>query len=95
MTFERLFWHELPAQTWEQKTRKPGGLWKAPPKRQTPSPGILCFDHEHDQVEVQGKSDEDVQVGTCKRNEKAENVSATYLLVLDMQGCGTIHFGLP
>jgi len=25
-------------------------------------PGILCFDHEHDQVEVQGKSDEDVQL---------------------------------
>lgn len=35
------------------------------------------------------------RLGPVKRNEKGENVSASYLLVLDMQGCGTIHFGLP
>ena len=26
-----------------------------------PSPGILCFDHENEQIEVQGKTDSDVK----------------------------------
>lgn len=45
-----------------------------------PSPGILCFDHEHDQVEVHSKGDVDVKFDVLvKRAEGASGeVSCKY-----------------